>query len=77
MRDRGRLVGVALIIPGLALLAWLLYDATSVVSTLGLDAIVDEASVAVGGLAAGGVLIATGIVCWRRARGRTSAMNAL
>lgn len=77
MRDREKRIGIALVAFGLALLAWLLYDATSVHRVLGLDAVMDEASVALGGLAVGAALVATGIACWRRSRGGTSAANAL
>lgn len=77
MRERGRLMSIALVTSGLVLLAWLLYDATGAHRALGLDSVVDEASVALGGLAAGVALVATGIVYWRRSRGRTSPTNVL
>jgi hypothetical protein len=77
MRERGRLMSIALVTSGLALLAWLLYDATGAHRALRLDSVMDEASVVVGGLAAGVALVATGILYWRRSRGRTSLTNAL
>ncbi len=70
MRDLGRLVGIALVVAGLALLAWLLYDATSVLDALGLGVVVDEATVALLGLLVGVVCVLMGIACWRRPHSR-------
>jgi hypothetical protein len=60
-----------------ALVAWVLYDATSVLETLRLAAVVDEASVALLGLALGLASIAVGIALWRRARLGTATADAL
>lgn len=62
---------------GFALVAWVLYDATSVLETLRLADVVDEASIALLGLALGLASIAVGIVLWRRARLGTTPANAL
>ncbi len=75
MRDLGRLIGIALIVAGLTLLAWLLYDATSVLEAFGLGAVVDEATVALLGLLVGAACVVLGIACWRRPR--SSTVNAL
>lgn len=60
--------GAGFVALGFALIAWILYDATSVQETLRLAAVVDEATVALLGLALGLTLIAVGIAAWLRAR---------
>jgi hypothetical protein len=58
---------------GIALIAWLSYDAAIVQEALRLGTVLDEAGVAVLALALGLCSIASGIVLWRRTRGPSSA----
>lgn len=58
----------ACIVLGMGLLAWVSYDATSVLGALGLQARMDEATVAVLALSLGIVLAGTGAFLVRRIR---------
>ena len=77
MRSSPRLAGIALVILGLALLAWLLYDATSVVETLGLAALMSEAAVALLGLLVVAVCLGGGVACLRKSRAQATAADAV
>lgn len=68
MNVRGRFAGLALLTFGVLLLAWLLYDATSVLTALRLDGTVSEAGVALAGLAVAAAAVASGLWSVRRAR---------
>jgi len=66
MKIFARLSGSAALLGGVALLAWVSYDATNVMQTLGVQTRMDEAAVASIALLLGSVLVASGIFIWRR-----------
>jgi hypothetical protein len=65
---RSRTTGLTLFLFGIALLAWLLYDATGVQAALGLTGRVSEAVVVIVGLLVVAASLSAGIVCWFTAR---------
>lgn len=73
-RSAGAALFVAL---GFALVAWVLYDASSLLETLRFAAVMDEAVAALLGLAFGCASMAVGIVLWHRTRSGTAAADAL
>jgi transcriptional regulator with XRE-family HTH domain len=66
MKLFAQLSGSAALFAGVALLAWVSYDATNVMQTLGLQARMDEAAVASIALLVGFFLVTSGIYIWRR-----------
>ena len=66
MKLFARISGSAALLAGVALLVWVSYDATNVMQTLGLQARMDEATVALIVLLAGCLLVTSGIYIWRR-----------
>ena len=72
--NRNRLFGYSVAALGALLLSWVLYDASSIVSTLGLSNVIGEASVALLGLFLVGVCFVGAFVLIRRA---PVAANAL
>lgn len=66
MKIFARISGSVSLLAGVALLAWVSYDATSVMQSLGLQARMDEAAVALTTLLLGALLLASGIYIWRR-----------
>ena len=68
MLSSSRITGLALFLMGCALLAWLLYDATSVQAALGLGALANEGAVAIVGLLVAMASLCAGLVFWRRGR---------
>lgn len=66
--SRTKILGITLLGVGLAVLAWVLYDASTIVSALHLGAVVSEAAVAVLALvvAAAGIASGTVLVLARR-----------
>jgi len=67
MRTLVRACASALVVVGLGLLAWVAYDATSVLRVFGPHVWVDEATVAMVGLAVGVFLAIAGIFIWHTA----------
>jgi hypothetical protein len=74
MRPSSRIASLFLFAFGVALLAWVAYDATSVQQALGLSAVLDEATVAVGGLVLGLGSLGAGYGFWRTA-GRQASLQ--
>ncbi len=70
MKSPSKLVSAVLILFGLSLFVWLLYDATTVVDTLSLGGVASEAVVALVGLAVVAAAIAFGVSSWRRLSAR-------
>jgi hypothetical protein len=68
MKGLVRTVAVAAVAAGLALVAVVLYDATGVWRALGLEAQIDEATVAVVALGLAMLMMGGGVVAWRRVR---------
>jgi hypothetical protein len=66
MAPRTTTAAVALVAAGLALLAWVLYDAGVVRDTLRLGTLASEATVALAGLLAALSSVAAGALAWRR-----------
>ncbi len=75
MSDLRKAVGAALVVLGLALFAWLAYDATAVMDTLRLAAVASEGAVAAGGLWLAAGLVGAGVVCLRRAARRPAGAH--
>ena len=71
--NRNRQISALFVFLGAGLLAWILVDASSVDSTLGLSAVLDEASVAVLGLAVSGACF---VAAFRVSRRPALAANA-
>ncbi len=65
MRSQSKLAALALVAFGLALFAWLLYDASAVVETLGLGSVASEALVALAGLTVVAASVGLGVAFWR------------
>lgn len=76
MRKPSWIGPLTLVSSGLALLAWVLYDATSLRDRLWLASVMDEASVALLGLAVSSISMVLGIALLRRARVRAAAQDA-
>lgn len=76
MKKFSQLSGSVVFLTGAALLAWVSYDATKVMQSLGLEARMDEATVAVLSLSLGAVLVASGIYVWRRLARTSDATSA-
>jgi len=74
---RSRILGMTLFLFGIALLAWLLYDATSVQVVLGLESFMSEAVVVIAGLLFVAASLGAGVICWRLARRRAIVPEAL
>ena len=70
MRPLSRTAGLSLFIAGIGLMAWLLYDASSVRETLGLEALASEGVVVLLGLAMSAVWLCSGYVLWLIGRER-------
>jgi len=66
MKMLARISGSASLLAGVVLLAWVSYDATNIVQSLGLQDRTDEATVALTTLLVGAILVASGIYIWRR-----------
>lgn len=66
-------VAAAFILLGVSLFGWLLYDATAVMSTLGLAGLMSEAGVVISGLAVALASVGFGVARYRRARRRAPA----
>jgi hypothetical protein len=62
-----------LVVSGIALIAWLSYDAAILQESLRLGTVMDEAGVALLALASGLCSMASGIFLWRRTHGASSA----
>ena len=77
MHSSSRITGLALFLMGGALLAWLLYDATSVQAALGLDGLASEGAVALVGPLVGVAALCAGLVCWRRGRRHAAIESAV
>ena len=68
MRPYSRIASLCCYAFGLALIAWVAYDATTVQRVLGLTPVLSEAAVAVAALALGSTSLGAGYVLWRAAR---------
>lgn len=68
MRLLSRSAGLALVGSGMALFAWLLWDATDVLRTLELEGVVSEAAVALLGLFVAAFAMGTGTAFLRAPR---------
>ena len=72
-----RITGLALFTFSFSLLAWLLYDATSVTETLGLGTLVGEGVVASLGLFIVAASLVVGFLLWRKGRGQAASGSAI
>lgn len=76
MKVLARIVTLIAMLTGLALLAWILYDASQVWRTLGSRPPVDETTVAVVGLGLALLLVGFAKAGWRRLDGRAPRSQA-
>jgi hypothetical protein len=70
MKVLARIVTFIAMLTGLALLAWILYDASQVWRTLQAQPPVDEAALAVAGRGVASFLMGSALLGWRRLAGR-------
>lgn len=66
MRSIVRACSTALFTLGIAVFVWISYDATAVLQLLGTQTSLDEAGVALAGFTVSILLVAIGVLSWRR-----------
>lgn len=76
MKRFSQLSSFVVLLAGVALLAWVSYDATNVMRSVGLEARMDEATVAAFTLSLGTFMVASGIYIWRRLVSANSGNSA-